>query len=39
LLPNTAPLPARISFQTRWFGLATMYLTSAAPSAGATASP
>jgi hypothetical protein len=28
LLPNTAPLPARIAFQTRWFGPATMYLTS-----------
>jgi hypothetical protein len=39
LLPNTAPLPARISFQTRWFGPATMYLTSAAPNAGAAASP
>jgi hypothetical protein len=30
-LPGTPALPVRISFQTRWFGLATMYLTSAAP--------
>jgi hypothetical protein len=29
LMPNAPPLPVRIAFQTRWFGLATMYLTSA----------
>lgn len=29
LLPNAPPLPVRIAFQTRWFGLATMYLTGA----------
>jgi hypothetical protein len=31
VLPNAPPLPVRIEFQTRWFGLATMYLTSALP--------
>ena len=31
VLPNAPPLPVRIAFQTRWFGLATMYLTSAVP--------
>jgi hypothetical protein len=35
LSPKSAPLPARIAFQTRWFGPATMYLTSTAPTAGA----
>lgn len=30
--PEAAPLPVRISFQTRWFGMATMYLTSATPA-------
>jgi len=39
LLPNTAPLPARIAFQTRWFGPATMYLTSATPNTAAATSP
>ena len=29
VLPNAPPLPVRIQFQTRWFGLATMYLTNA----------
>jgi hypothetical protein len=29
---EAAPLPVRISFQTRWFGMATMYLTSATPA-------
>jgi Protein of unknown function (DUF3108) len=29
LMPNGPPLPVRIAFQTRWFGLATMYLTGA----------
>jgi hypothetical protein len=29
VLPNAPPLPVRIAFQTRWFGLATMYLTGA----------
>jgi hypothetical protein len=38
LLPGTAALPVRISFQTRWFGVATMYLTSAA-SPGESADP
>jgi hypothetical protein len=31
LMPNAPPLPVRIAFQTRWFGLATMYLTGAGP--------
>ncbi len=31
VLPDTPPLPVRIEFQTRWFGLATMYLTSVIP--------
>jgi Protein of unknown function (DUF3108) len=29
VLPHAPPLPVRIEFQTRWFGLATMYLTAA----------
>jgi len=29
LLPGAPPLPVRIAFQTRWFGMATMYLTAA----------
>jgi hypothetical protein len=29
LLADAPPLPVRIAFQTRWFGLATMYLTGA----------
>jgi hypothetical protein len=29
ILPGAPPLPVRIAFQTRWFGLATMYLTDA----------
>jgi hypothetical protein len=29
LLPDSPPLPVRISFQTLWFGWATMYLTAA----------
>jgi len=29
VLPGAPPLPVRIAFQTRWFGLATMYLTTA----------
>jgi hypothetical protein len=33
-VPGAPPLPVRIAFQTRWFGLATMYLTSAAPASG-----
>ena len=36
--PGAPALPVRISFQTRWFGVATMYLTSAAP-AGEPADP
>jgi hypothetical protein len=28
LVPSAPPLPVQIAFQTRWFGLATMYLTS-----------
>ncbi|MEJ0020694.1 MAG: DUF3108 domain-containing protein [Acetobacteraceae bacterium] len=31
-VPGAPTLPVRIAFQTRWFGLATMYLTSAAPT-------
>jgi hypothetical protein len=30
LTPGTVPLPVKIAFQTRWFGLTTMYLTGAA---------
>jgi hypothetical protein len=33
LRPEGPVLPVRIAFQTRWFGPATMYLTSAAPVA------
>ena len=29
VMPGAPPLPVRIAFQTRWFGWATMYLTSA----------
>jgi Protein of unknown function (DUF3108) len=29
IVPGGPPLPVRIAFQTRWFGLATMYLTHA----------
>ena len=36
LLPDAPPLPVRIAFQTRWFGWATMYLTSAEHGAPAT---
>lgn len=32
VLPGDVPLPARIAFQTRWFGMTTMYLTSAEKS-------
>jgi Protein of unknown function (DUF3108) len=35
VLQNAPPLPVRIAFQTRWFGLATMYLTSAVPGESA----
>jgi hypothetical protein len=31
MLPGVPALPVRIGFQTRWFGWATMYLTSAGP--------
>jgi hypothetical protein len=31
-VPGTARLPVRLTFDTRWFGNATMYLTSAGPS-------
>lgn len=37
MLQNSPPLPVRIAFQTRWFGWATMYLTSAAPAVSPTA--
>jgi len=33
LSPNAPLLPVRIAFQTRWFGLATMYLTGATQQA------
>jgi hypothetical protein len=32
LRPEGPVLPVRIAFQTRWFGLATMYLTAAVPA-------
>jgi hypothetical protein len=31
LLPNAPPLPVRMTFQTRWLGHVTMYLTSVTP--------
>ena len=31
LVPNTPPLPVRMAFETRWFGMATMYLTGIGP--------
>lgn len=34
LLPDAPPLPVRIEFQTRWFGVATMYLTAAVTTPG-----
>ncbi|HEY7581403.1 MAG TPA: DUF3108 domain-containing protein [Acetobacteraceae bacterium] len=37
LKPEGPILPVRIAFQTRWFGLATMYLTAAAPAETAEA--
>lgn len=32
MMPETPALPVRISFETRWFGTATMYLTRATPA-------
>ncbi len=32
-VPGEPPIPVRISFETRWFGPATMYLTGAGPEA------
>jgi hypothetical protein len=32
-VPGGPPLPVRLSFETRWFGTATMYLTDAGPGA------
>jgi hypothetical protein len=31
VVPGGSPVPVRISFDTRWFGPATMYLTAAGP--------
>jgi opacity protein-like surface antigen len=31
MMPETPSLPVRIAFETRWFGMATMYLTRATP--------
>lgn len=31
VVPGAPPMPVRMTFQTRWFGDATMYLTKAAP--------
>ena len=31
VVPGAAPMPVRMTFETRWFGDATMYLTKAAP--------
>ena len=31
VIPGAPPLPVRISFETRWFGAATMYLAKAGP--------
>lgn len=33
VVPGAPPLPVRMSFETRWFGDATMYLTAAGPRA------
>jgi hypothetical protein len=38
-LPGAPPLPVRIAFQTRWFGLATMYLTTATDASGGAETP
>jgi hypothetical protein len=32
VVPGAPPIPVRISFETRWFGPATMYLTAAGPN-------
>ncbi len=37
VVPGAPPIPVRISFDTRWFGPATMYLTGAGPGATAIA--
>lgn len=34
VVPNAPPVPVRMSFETRWFGDATMYLTSVKPVPG-----
>jgi hypothetical protein len=39
LVPSAPPLPVQIAFQTRWFGLATMYLTSVTATDAAAARP
>ncbi|MBN8905448.1 MAG: DUF3108 domain-containing protein, partial [Rhodospirillales bacterium] len=36
--PNTPPIPVRMSFETRWFGDVTMYLTGVTLGADAMAS-
>ena len=37
ILPGAPPLPVRVSFETRFFGHATAYLTQASPGVGAPA--
>ena len=32
MAPDAPSLPVRIAFETRWFGMATMYLTHATPT-------
>jgi hypothetical protein len=39
LVPSAPPLPVQIAFQTRWFGLATMYLTGVTAKNAAAARP
>jgi hypothetical protein len=38
VVPGAPPLPVRISFETRWFGLATLYLAKAGPGLPSLAS-
>jgi hypothetical protein len=39
VLPREPMVPVRMAFETRWFGDATMYLTSVAPGVGIPAAP
>ncbi len=39
VVPGQPPVPVRISFETRWFGPATMYLTDAGPGPAAAPAP